>query len=372
MITRRGLCGALALAAWPAMTRASETDSSIAAVRAKYPTPALAAIGQMAGKPSVFQVDGERAIGSGVVVTPDDLWHLGSITKSMTASLVARLVEAQALGWDDTVENVLGSAISDMQTQYKSVTFRQLLTHRSGMPANVGALDYVRYSKFVVDPRAERKDYARRSLQMTPVGPEAKTFEYSNNGYVVVGAMLEAITGKAWETLMVEEVFTPLGMKDAGFGPPGTPRKLDQPLGHMRGLFGGLHSIEPDNKDADNPAAMAPCGGVHASLNDMALYLEANRDRSDFLSEGSWRTLHTATDGGDYAMGWFVRNDGKLQHGGWNRRWQSLAHIDPMKGLIAFTSTNNGDQVSAAPAVEHGSNYILTLAANAKAASAST
>lgn len=363
MITRRGLSGLLALAMLPAAARAADTDNSIAAVRTQYPTPALAAVGQLTGKAPVLQADGERATGSGIKVTTADLWHLGSITKSMTACLVARLVEAQALSWEDTVGRVLSAAAPEMQAQYKEVTFRQLLTHRSGLPSNVGALDYVRYSKFIADARDERKDYARRSLAMAPVGPAGKTFEYSNNGYVVVGAMLETITGKAWETLMTEQVFGPLGMKDAGFGPPGTPGKLDQPLGHMKGLFGGWRAIQPDSNDADNPVAMAPCGGVHASLNDMALYLAAHRDRPAFLSEASWQALHTAAEGGDYAMGWFVRKDGKLQHGGWNRRWVSLAHIDPAKALIAFAATNNGDQATANPAVEHGVNCALTLAA---------
>lgn len=360
MITRRRFSGLLALAVLPGMAKAVDTDTSIAAVRAKYPTPALAAVGQLTGRAPVLQADGARAIGSGVAVTTADLWHLGSITKSMTACLVARLAEAQALSWDDNVGKVLSGV--DMQAQYREATFRHLLTHRSGLPSNVGALDYVRYSKFLSDAREERKDYARRSLGMTPVGPAGKTFEYSNNGYVVAGAMIEAITGKAWETLMTEQVFAPLGLKDAGFGPPGTAGRLDQPLGHMKGLFGGLRAIQPDSGDADNPAAMAPCGGVHASLSDMAAYLMAHRDRTDFLSAASWQTLHTPADGGDYAMGWFVRKDGKLQHGGWNRRWVSLAHIDPAKSLIAFAATNNGDQATANPAVEHGVNCGLTLA----------
>ena len=60
---------------------------------------------------------------------------------------------------------------------------------------------------------------------------------YSNQGYAIVGAMLEKITGQDYETLMTEKLFKPLHMDTAGFGPPGTTDKVDQPWGHVHKLF---------------------------------------------------------------------------------------------------------------------------------------
>lgn len=53
------------------------------------------------------------------------------------------------------------------------------------------------------------------------------TYEYSNLGYMVAGAMAEKLTGKSWENLMRVKLFNPLGMTSAGFGAPGTPGKID-------------------------------------------------------------------------------------------------------------------------------------------------
>ena len=59
---------------------------------------------------------------------------------------------------------------------------------------------------------------------------------YSNQGYAIVGAMLEKLTGTPWETLITERLFKPLHMDSAGFGPPGTIGAVDQPWGHTRKL----------------------------------------------------------------------------------------------------------------------------------------
>ena len=78
---------------------------------------------------------------------------------------------------------------------------------------------------------AERR-YAilRDALVEPPVGPVGEFF-YSNLGYVVAGAMAEALTGQSWETLMEDHLFAPLDITSVGFGPPGTLGAVDQPWG---------------------------------------------------------------------------------------------------------------------------------------------
>lgn len=345
--TRRSMIGGLAaLVTGTAHAQPAPrplTQDRLRAIRLRAGSPALAAAAQRGTDAPHLWADGQRVEGADIPVAPHDLWHIGSITKSMTATLIARLIEAGQLHWDDTVGEALSAVAPDMRPQYRAATFRHLLSHRSGMPHNVSLIDYVRYQRLNPDPRAERADYARRSLAMAPEGPIATTFHYSNNGYVVAGAMTEARTGASWEELMRRHVFAPLSMISAGFGAPGISGRLDQPVGHMADLIGGgLHPVRIEGGDADNPAAMGPCGGVHCSLADMIRYLGAHRDRSDFLQPESWDILHTPPFGGDYAMGWFVRSNGVIQHGGWNRRWMSLALFDRRYDLSAFAVTNDG------------------------------
>jgi CubicO group peptidase (beta-lactamase class C family) len=147
-------------------------------------------------------VDGERALGTGISVQESDLWHLGSITKSMTASLVGRLVDAGAVRWDETAGDVLCTVAPAMLDAYKPATFRHLLSHHTGMPKDVPMAEFLQFSCELADAREERKSYVQKAMAMQPVGPMTTTYEYSNNGYVVVGAVPEAKLGDSWENLM--------------------------------------------------------------------------------------------------------------------------------------------------------------------------
>src|SRR5690606_27670775 len=113
------------------------------------------------------------------------------------------------------------SAIPDMRAEYRDVTFRHLLSHRSGLPGNIELADLLRFPRESADSREDRIAYARLGLQTAPRGPKEQTFEYSNTGYVIAGAMLEAKLGAPWETLIQRHVFDPLGMASAGQGAPG-------------------------------------------------------------------------------------------------------------------------------------------------------
>ena len=368
-LTRRAvLASGIACAAAPAPAIAAApalTQEGLRALRRKSGSPALAAAAQQGDGPVRRWVDGERAAGSGVAATEDDLWHLGSITKSMTATLAARLVEAGALSWDDTVGDVLGDVAPQMHDQYRTASLRHLLSHRSGMPHNISVIDYLRYEAQNPDPRAERRDYARRALAMRPQGPRESTFNYSNNGYVVAGALIEAKLGRPWEDLMRAEVFGPLGMTSAGFGPPGAEGRLDQPVGHMKALVGDQRiSKAPGKSGADNPAVLGPAGTVHCSLADAIRYLAAHCARSNLLKTGTWSTLHTPPFGGDYALGWYKKPGGQFVHGGWNRRWMAIAVFSPGSNLSAFAVTNDGHAKLSDPevveAVQRAANAVRT------------
>jgi CubicO group peptidase (beta-lactamase class C family) len=172
------------------------SDARLEALRASADAPALAAAAlNIATTYSVSAAQGVRELGRSERVTVDDKWHLGSITKSMTATLVAQCVEAGEATWDDTVAGVLGAVIPDMRAEYRDVTFRHLLSHRAGLLANIGMADLLRFPRESADSREDRIAYARTGLRQAPRGPKEQTFEYSNTGYVIAGAMLEAKIG---------------------------------------------------------------------------------------------------------------------------------------------------------------------------------
>lgn len=292
-------------------------------------------------------VAGTREHRGDVPVQVTDRWHVGSSTKSMTAVLIARLVEQGVVDWDDTIQIHLGEVIPDMDPIYAGLNFRHLLSHRSGVRANIGMLDMIRFATEGVEGRPmpeQRLDYATQILTSEPAATAEDEFLYSNAGYVIAGAMLEQATGESWEILMRREVFLPLGLASAGFGAPGDEVIVDEPRGHRSGLFGGLSP--KTGAEADNPPVLGPAGTVHLSLQDTATYLAAHLagargEGSGYLSTESWLHLHTPPFGGDYALGWGLQG-GELLHAGSNTMWLVQWVMDPHDNEAIAIAFNDG------------------------------
>jgi len=336
------------------------TQARLAALRAQAGSPAFAAAAANRDGRTVAFADGVRALGRPERVTTSDKWHLGSITKSMTATLVARAVEAGRVQWTDTVGGVLGAAIPDMRAEYRDVTFRHLLSHRAGLQGNIEMADLLRFPRESADARTDRIAYARLGLQQAPRGPKEQTFEYSNTGYVIAGAMLEQRLGAPWEALIQEHVFAPLAMTSAGQGAPGTAGAYDQPVGHAPGPT-VVQNGSPTNPliphppggaaETDNPAALGPAGRVHANFDDVLKYLRAHCDNAaSFLRRESWDALHTPPFGGPYAMGW-ARREGMLWHNGSNTLFYAEVMFDQTRGIVAAAAANDGRAPDLGPTV---------------------
>lgn len=346
------LAGALALAAGSSAGAAAQDRSDLgamaAAARQSADAPALGLAVVRPGRPPQVAVDGVRCVGEDGAVRAADTWHWGSISKSMTATLVARLVERGVIDWDETVGDHLGELVPEMQEAYRTATFRHLLSHRAGLAPNIPVPRFAEFGQRPQDSIADRLRWVRIALTQSPVGPKEETYEYSNNGYVVAGAMLEAATGVPWEELMRREVFSPLGLSGAGFGAPRASRQDEEPCGHRP--EGDVD--RPVAIDSDNPAALGPAGRVHMPLADMARYLAAHASRRpDFLSPASYELLHSQPFGGIYALGWVVTGPRGRWHNGSNNEWYAEVAFNIDGDAAAAVVVNDGDIASVQPAV---------------------
>jgi D-alanyl-D-alanine carboxypeptidase len=342
-MTHFGLIVGIALAGLVSTPHALKAETAEAAVRqvlTETDAPGAAAGLLKAGRIET-SVGGLRLAGQADAIAEGDLWHIGSNAKAMTATLVARLVEAGAMSWDDTVEDVLGEAIPDMNDAYRQMTYIELLSHRARLPANIGRLESLALAGSLADRdvRADRLAYATAVLTEPP---EAEGFLYSNAGYVIAGAMLEAKMGAPWEDLIRAYVAKPLGMTTVGFGAPGVIGAADQPRGHSKGLLGGVNPVEP-GPGSDNIPAMGPAGTLHLSVDDMMRFLRGHAEEDlGFLSAESWAILHQPAPGADYALGWRVE-DGCLAHNGSNTLWFARMVICPDRKAAGFVVVNFGD-----------------------------
>ncbi len=319
-------------------------------LRVQSGAPAMACAARSTNGKHIAFADGLRSANGAAAATTADQWHLGSMTKSMTATLVARLVDAGRVSWDDTVGGVLGSSIREIRAEYRDVSFRHLLCHRAGLQPNIPMERLGDFQRDNPDPRQERITWSRIALSMDPVGPKETTFAYANNGYIIAGTMLEVKCGAKWEDLIAAQVFDPLGMRSAGFGAPGTPGRLDQPVGHAPGAAGPHTPYPPGGAVSDNPAVLGPAGRVHATLEDVLTFCAAHRDRTSLLRPQTWDTLHTPPFGGDYAMGW-IKRDSRFWHNGSNTLFYTEMTFDPATGVVCVAACNDGNLEAVTPQV---------------------
>jgi D-alanyl-D-alanine carboxypeptidase len=330
-------------------------EQTLAAVREKDHLPAVAALVQIDGKLGAEAALGVRALGHSEPVTTSDRWHIGSDTKAFTATLIARLVEQGVMRFDDTLADSFPAFAAAMDPAYRNVTVTQLLSHTAGLPPLTDDKDlpaFMAVIKSANGVKAQREAIARKYLTMPPTS-KAGDFAYSNLGFIIVGAIAEARTGKSWEDLTREQIFTPLGIKNAGFGSPGTPGKLDQPWGHEE-KAGKLIALDPARADADNPPALGPAGTINIALQDWLLFaqdqLDGEHGRGKLLKPETYRKLQTPVTG-NYALGWGAKLDPEgvpllLTHTGSNGFWVADIRIMPRHDMIFLVVTNAGNDAA--------------------------
>ena len=333
-------------------------QSQLEAIRAKAKLPALGgAIVTTEGLEAAW-VTGVRANGHEEEVELDDAWHLGSCTKSMTATLIALLVESGKLSWDTPLEKQLPECAATMDEAYKKVTLAQLLSHRAGVP-NEATRDGLWQSFWAAGeketPTQQRARMAKTILSWPPLHAPGTKYAYSNFGVSIAGHVAEVAMKESYETLMIDWLFDPLGMETAGFGAPGEHDEGGA-IDAIRGHSADGKAIEP-GAGADNPPAIGPGGRVHASLGDWAKYLALHLQgaKGDVkvgdvtLKKETFAKLHAPIEDpkDHYAMGWAVAQrdwaggDGTvLTHTGSNTMWYCVTWLAPSAGFGVLVTTN--------------------------------
>ena len=281
----------------------------------------------------------------------DDIWHLGSLTKSMTATLAAMLVEEGKIQWSTTLADVFPDWAPRMEPSWRAVTLEQLCSQRSGAPEDLNTHGiWSRLWAFHGTPIHARRLLLELLTVHPPHHPPGTVYEYSNAGFALAGAMLEKTLQTPWEKLMTEYLFSRLGMTTAGFGVPATPRMVNQPWGHV--FTNGLpEGVEP-GPSADNPTAIGPAGTVHCSVLDLARYaqfhLAGEQGDTPWLSHRSFVKLHSDVADQGYALGWVVTRRTwaagvALNHTGSNNQWYGNIWMAPSRQFAVIALTNIGD-----------------------------
>ncbi len=199
--------------------------------------------------------------GRGTAITGDTPHPIGSPTKSFTALLVRQAIDAGRLDADAPVQRHLPwFRVADAPTSQR-ITLRHLLNQTSGFSRADGI------APLLAGSRANIEELARGLNAVALNRPLGERFEYSNLNYVLLAAVLQAATGRPWRELMQERVPRPLAM---------THSHVDHDAAQRDGLT-AVHQIVfgvPTRRETPWLPAFEPTGGLMASANDMARYLQ--------------------------------------------------------------------------------------------------
>ncbi|MNS53408.1 D-alanyl-D-alanine carboxypeptidase precursor [compost metagenome] len=323
---------------------ADDLQARIAQALQGTTTPAMGALVIRDGKIAEQAVSGVRRNDEKVAASTGDAWMIGSTGKPITVAMIARLVEQGVLKWDAPLSTMLPDLAAQMQPAYRSVTLVQLLSHRAGLPENL--TDGAALDAFFTDTRAlpiQRQAYIKAALSEAPAHPPGTEFAYSNSGFLIAAVIAERATGKDVETLIQREVFQPLKMTGAGFG----PTTAGQPLGHRGGK---PVTRAPQKADDGVPPIYTAAGNLHMRLQDLALFaidqLAGSHGKGTLLTPASYTLMQSAQPGSPSGLDWGVqpsiagRQGPVLVHGGSDGNWLAWVVLFPAQnsGVIAIAN----------------------------------
>jgi len=224
----------------------------------------------------------------GVPNTPQTKFRLGSVTKQFTAMAIMQLQERGLLD----VNNPITKYIPDYPNGEK-ITIRHLLTHTSGIP---NLTDFPDFLETMMLPSPVEKTIERFKNKPLEFEPGEK-FSYSNSGYVLLGYLIEKISGKSYEDFLSENIFQPLNMVNSGYDHSSTILK-NRASGYSLGTDGIINAAYIDMS--------LPLGGgsLYSTVEDLYLW-----DRALYTEELVSKTIMDKIFTPfleEYAYGWNV------------------------------------------------------------------
>lgn len=275
-------------------------------VMKQYDQPAIAAALVYEDSIVAQAFVGATVYGEEHTVNENSRFHLGSTTKSMTALLVAMLVQDGKISYDMILEKALPDI--PMRDEYRNVTIADLLNNKAGIiafqlttledPAIVKKLMEEIPAEYP-DPTEERREVTKLALNLEPIAEPGTKVVYSNVGWPIVGYILEITSGQSYEDLLKKRIFEPLGMTTARIGGwPASKTEPNQPRGHYIGQdTTGKPMPQPLDDQYVLSAWMNPSGGVHCSIHDFAVYAREHllglQGKGKLIDQEGYEILHS-------------------------------------------------------------------------------
>ena len=272
-------------------------------------------------------------------VSADTVFSIASITKTFTAGTLAAFAHDRLLDLDDPVRRRVPQFRLADGGASERVTIRHLLTHTGGwigeeLPAPLDGDDALRRA-------------AALCAQMRQVTAPGELFSYNNVGFIVAGAVIEAVSGARYEDVVRERILRSFGMTRTDFV---APDDGDVAAEHTV-RDGGAAVIAP----WPTARSSGPVGGLRSTARDLLRYARAHLDGSLRLEADRAHAVATGAPHRAQGIGWAItdgRDDAIVSHGGATVAHMSLLTLVPQRGFALVVLTNGalGSQITSAVA----------------------
>ncbi|MBS1505783.1 MAG: beta-lactamase family protein [Bacteroidetes bacterium] len=277
------------------------------------------------------------------------VFRLGSVSKSVTASLASILVNEKIIHWDDPVVKYIPEFKLKSASATQSLTLRHVLSHTIGLP----------YHAFtgMIEEHTPFDTLVHHLQDLDLIGKPGELYSYQNVGFSLIGKVMERATGKKLEDLFTEKLFLPLHMSDAS-------ASFEKIM--VNGNVARPHFFMKPRSISSAYYSVVPAGGLNASIQDMALWLKAMmgsrpdvlpRDRVNELFEPQvravarnlnfwqWKRVRKSF----YALGWRIitfNDDTVAYHGGYVNNYRCEVAIDQKRKIGIALLVNSPGMVA--------------------------
>ena len=237
----------------------------------------------------------------GVPNSPEMKFQIGSITKQFTATAIMQLQEKGLLNLDDPITKHLPEY---PQETGDKITIHHLLSHTSGIPNYTDIPDIMSRKSLPVTVDELLAIFKDKPLEFEP----GEKYKYSNSGYVVLGAIVEAVSGKTYEDYIQENILEPLNMHNSGYDH--RDRIIEnRAAGYTQDEKGDLR-----NADFVHMSAPFAAGALYSTVEDMLIWDQALYTEK-VLKKSSLQRMFTPVKK-NYGYGWVIEeNFGRKQIG---------------------------------------------------------
>ena len=310
---------------------ADAIDAFVEAEMSRQHIPGMTLLVVKDGKTIKEKAYGLSNIDAKKPVQMTDRFDIGSIGKTFTATMIMQLVEQGKLKLSQTVRSVL----PDFPEKWKDITLRQLISHQSGLP------DYALVPGVGLNDTYDQKTWKDTMFKLDLDFPSGQLYQYSNTNYVMLGLILEKVTGESYRELAQKRIFEPSGMKDAGFKDAGK----GLPAGSATGYFYVSNKLEDGGPGGVSPTPSD--GGEFATVYDLKKWHDAVQN-SKVVKSKTVKDMQTPSKVASgrktgYGLGWMtatLEGSPQITHGGNSVGFSGTLSTFPKQRLEVYMLCN--------------------------------